>query len=450
MFGKNSPQVASSSKRAKLPLGHGHSLMDWVRLGSQDLRGTTQKRVTLEELRMHCTPDDAWMCLRGRVYNITAYMKYHPGGVDELMRAAGADGTALFDQTHRWVNFESMLANCCIGPLVSNSSSSSLSNSSSSSSRRGQMLRAPVPSFGKPSVVYHTYRLAEATLCAPHTFLCRLEWEPESKDDAADTKRPGLGLQPGMHVQFKATLHDAERGRRSIVLRSYTPVCGSKGGRTLYFAIKTYESPKGLMSRHVCEALPKAMPPFVFVSEPQWANGFNPKTLSKIDHLTIFAAGTGITPFVSIVNAWLDDKLRRGGMAGDGEPFSIQLICCNRTREDILLLDDLEKLASCDSCQSACLTRFGSLLVGQDVLPPEAASGMPQETVPLRVDVAHALSQDSKVSTGRINLETVASMNICKGKNRTVMICGPPGFNGALVKILTQLEFEQHNIVVFA
>lgn len=34
----------------------------------------------------------------GFVYNVSPYMEYHPGGEDELMRAAGSDGTELFDQ----------------------------------------------------------------------------------------------------------------------------------------------------------------------------------------------------------------------------------------------------------------------------------------------------------------------------------------------------------------
>lgn len=32
------------------------------------------------------------------VYNVTPYMDYHPGGEEELMKAAGIDGTDLFDQ----------------------------------------------------------------------------------------------------------------------------------------------------------------------------------------------------------------------------------------------------------------------------------------------------------------------------------------------------------------
>ena len=96
--------------------------MDWVRLGSKtDLSGTGGKRilVTPTELAKHNTVDDAWMCIRGQVYNVTPYMEYHPGGVDELMRGAGKDATALFDEVHNWVNYRSMLAKCQVGQLVS-------------------------------------------------------------------------------------------------------------------------------------------------------------------------------------------------------------------------------------------------------------------------------------------------------------------------------------------
>jgi len=54
----------------------------------------------------------------GRVYNVTEYMEYHPGGWDELIRGAGKDATDLFNEVHRWVNYESMLAACLVGKLV--------------------------------------------------------------------------------------------------------------------------------------------------------------------------------------------------------------------------------------------------------------------------------------------------------------------------------------------
>lgn len=50
-------------------------------------------------------PDDSILLLFvGRVYNITPYLEYHPGGIPELMQAAGKDGTHLFDEVEEIIN----------------------------------------------------------------------------------------------------------------------------------------------------------------------------------------------------------------------------------------------------------------------------------------------------------------------------------------------------------
>lgn len=97
--------------------------MDWIRLGSSgiDLAGTKGAiiKVSHQELAKHNKQNDAWMAIRGKVYNVTRYMDFHPGGVDELMRGVGKDATKLFDEVHAWVNYEQLLNKCLIGPLRS-------------------------------------------------------------------------------------------------------------------------------------------------------------------------------------------------------------------------------------------------------------------------------------------------------------------------------------------
>ncbi|XP_060588144.1 cytochrome b5 reductase 4-like isoform X2 [Ruditapes philippinarum] len=116
-------RISSSSQggRNKVLLKPGHSLMDWIKLGrsGKDLTGVGGRKleVTPEELKKHNTEDDCWIALRGKVYNVTSYLDFHPGGIDELMRGAGKDATALFDEVHKWVNAESMLEKCLIGKL---------------------------------------------------------------------------------------------------------------------------------------------------------------------------------------------------------------------------------------------------------------------------------------------------------------------------------------------
>ncbi|XP_014782334.1 cytochrome b5 reductase 4 [Octopus bimaculoides] len=120
---RSSSSSMSSGGRNKVALKECRSLMDWIRLSrsGEDLTGIGGKviDVTPEELRKHNTENDAWMAIRGRVYNVTPYMEYHPGGIAELMRGVGKDGTQLFDEIHRWVNVNSMLEKCYIGQLKS-------------------------------------------------------------------------------------------------------------------------------------------------------------------------------------------------------------------------------------------------------------------------------------------------------------------------------------------
>lgn len=49
-------------------------------------------------LKQHNKREDAWTVINGKVYDVTTYIPYHPGGEKELMRVAGRDGTKLFGE----------------------------------------------------------------------------------------------------------------------------------------------------------------------------------------------------------------------------------------------------------------------------------------------------------------------------------------------------------------
>jgi len=107
--------------RGKVALAPGHGALDWASLKSsgEDLRGVdTLLRIPPSILKTHNTRGDAWTAIDGKVYNITPYLSYHPGGEKELMRAAGRDGTKLFTLTHSWVNAGFLLDACMVGFLV--------------------------------------------------------------------------------------------------------------------------------------------------------------------------------------------------------------------------------------------------------------------------------------------------------------------------------------------
>jgi cytochrome b involved in lipid metabolism len=113
-------------KRKKVVLEPGCSALDWaVKKGkmaeerSRRPDGMRIQRITPSQLKTHNTREDAWSAFNGKVYDITPYLRFHPGGVQELMRVAGRDGTRLFMLTHSWVNIDAMIDACCVGILVS-------------------------------------------------------------------------------------------------------------------------------------------------------------------------------------------------------------------------------------------------------------------------------------------------------------------------------------------
>ncbi len=60
----------------------------------------------MSEVQQHKSLHDGWIVLRGKVYNLSPYIAYHPGGESILRGVLGKDATKLYDKYHRWVNEE--------------------------------------------------------------------------------------------------------------------------------------------------------------------------------------------------------------------------------------------------------------------------------------------------------------------------------------------------------
>jgi cytochrome b involved in lipid metabolism len=105
-------------------LSPGHSPLDWahVQKSGKNLAGVDSLvRVTPSMLKEKNgrKGKPAWSSYQGKVYNISPYLPFHPGGEGELKRAAGKDGTKLFMEVHPWVNWENMMGECMVGIMVS-------------------------------------------------------------------------------------------------------------------------------------------------------------------------------------------------------------------------------------------------------------------------------------------------------------------------------------------
>lgn len=99
------PEISSVGKTATFPSGFSDSEVS-----------KALPTVSWSELAKHNTTKDAWIAIKGRVYDVTEFATLHPGG-DILFTAAGADATDVFAAFHSSTSAAKLLPSLCVGQL---------------------------------------------------------------------------------------------------------------------------------------------------------------------------------------------------------------------------------------------------------------------------------------------------------------------------------------------
>ena len=89
--------------------------------GSEPGLGTTVA-LTAAEVQKHSTGTDCWSVIKGEVYDLTSYVKDHPGGANLIKAICGKDGSSSFASQHAGASKpKNILAAFALGPLVAGS-----------------------------------------------------------------------------------------------------------------------------------------------------------------------------------------------------------------------------------------------------------------------------------------------------------------------------------------
>ncbi|AQZ13889.1 CYB5 (YNL111C) [Zygosaccharomyces parabailii] len=75
------------------------------------------KIYTFEQVAEHNTPQDAWLIIDGKVYDVTAFVEEHPGGDEIVLDLAGQDGTEAFNDIGHSEDAVAMLKDLLVGSL---------------------------------------------------------------------------------------------------------------------------------------------------------------------------------------------------------------------------------------------------------------------------------------------------------------------------------------------
>ncbi|CAK9033593.1 Cytochrome b5 (CYTB5) [Durusdinium trenchii] len=71
--------------------------------------GAISKNIPLSEVNRHCIPEDCWVALNGKVYDLSEFMDRHPGGPTTIVAWAGKDASKFFNEIHKGVKIDSYL-----------------------------------------------------------------------------------------------------------------------------------------------------------------------------------------------------------------------------------------------------------------------------------------------------------------------------------------------------
>ena len=72
---------------------------------------------TMKEVKKHNTRKDAWIVIKGNVYDITEWIDKHPGG-DIIMKGVGKDATQLFESIGHPEYVKKILKKMKVGKLI--------------------------------------------------------------------------------------------------------------------------------------------------------------------------------------------------------------------------------------------------------------------------------------------------------------------------------------------
>lgn len=519
---------ATGNPRNKCALRPGHSLMDWIRLGNSkcDLAGTKGviRPISHAELADHKSRQDAWLAIRGKCYNVSRYMDFHPGGPDELMKGVGQDATEMFDKVHAWVNYEQILSKCYVGPLINTATTTITVGSKTTSKLTASLNTLNVQTensgFKMPVATLSTIKHLSTTnmqisasefiprfdwiqtsseliiifythaICNPgftieivseidivirifiehvvhictFKFAYPVEWPLNTKMSNKTGKieiicrkiKPMLWTSFGLLERKKSTdiscnttneyniitrvqiTHDSYvlllKPKKNIIqhfpigfhisltaviegidcTRSYTPVPLSYltipcSATYVPLLVKKYLS--GCLSKYLTES--NSLTSSVNMSHPK--GSFSLGKIKDHTRIAILAAGSGLTPMLSIVDYLMDQN--------SNNLDAITFLYFNKTESDIWCRDRLEDLSK----QSP------------------------------RIQLKHILSAPEtstwpKEQTGHISLKLMESLTSSTSPNFSTFycVCGPLSFNDICIKLLQTANIQPNNFHVFS
>jgi len=278
--------------------------------------------IPLSEVEKHGVDGDAWIVVRGRVYDCTPYLEEHPGGASSILLSAGGESTEDFEAVHSkkaWA----MLEDYFIGKVQVAAVKAEKPAGQAEEVDPSQPFLHPRKPQKLPLVekivVSHDTRIFRFGL--PH---------PQMR----------LGLPTGCHIFLRAKVND------EMVMRAYSPMTDDTTVGHVDLLVKVYFKgvntrfpDGGKMSQHlesmqIGDTIDVKGPlgEFIYKGPGSFTWKHQPR---QCQFINMIAGGTGLTPCYQVAQAALrnaEDKTQ------------VRLLYGNVAPADILMRDVLDGL----------------------------------------------------------------------------------------------------------
>ena len=386
--------------------------------------------ISMEEVKKHDNEKSCWFVVKGNVYDGTPYLQDHPGGASSILLAGGLEATEDFEAVHSTRAWE-MLKDYYIGPLKTEEKK----DAAEEVSFFGQLweglwggLTAPLRLLSAPAPFLNPresqqLQLSEKIVVNHDTRIFRFKLPSPSMT---------LGLPTGMHMTLKAKVDGKP------VMRAYTPMTDDSTLGHVDLLVKVYfkgvnpNFPEGgKMSQHlesmkIGDAIDVKGPigEFVYQGRGHCIMNGKPRFVTEI---SMIAGGTGITPCYQVLAAILRDP---------EDTTKVRLLFANRTPDDILARDILDRLAAehPDRFMLSLTVDKAPSKDEKNVSPSAAKNFVPEWK-------GHVGFVNTAMAT--VSLFPASETGLC-------LMCGPPVMlEKACVPALHAMGYEDSNIFSF-
>lgn len=303
------------------------------------------RTISKAEVTAHAHESSCWIVVEGRVYDVTRYLKDHPGGIASILTNGGEDLTEDFLAIHS-EKARTMLAEYFIGDLAEEDIMTTKQVAPDSQAKtilkfgeQHQLLNKSHGSHGPEEFTalnpkeWIAFKLIDNVEISHDTRLLRF---------ALPTPQHKLGLPVGHHMLVQAP------DERKMVVRAYTPVSSDEDRGEFTLCVKVYfggvnrKFPFGGKLSQYMNVMNsgdelKVKGPFGRLSYTGRGRFMLSDEKRRVKRLGFICGGTGITPAFQVMQAICKDE---------NDTTEVMLLCANRTPSDILMRDELEKMAA--------------------------------------------------------------------------------------------------------